>query len=62
MMVKCPTCGNNVRVVSFGSAFLAVCCGRIIYRGSTPPLTGLSAAGADEKNNVIFFDDRLSRT
>ena len=43
-MIKCPICGSEVRVIPFGSAFIAVCCGKIIYRGYTLPQTDAGKA------------------
>jgi hypothetical protein len=61
-MVKCPTCGSEVRVISFGSAFIAVCCGKIIYRGYRPPEAHTYPAGHDDTPKmVIFLDEKRSR-
>ncbi len=61
-MVKCPLCGNEVRVISFGSAFIAVCCGRIVYRGCKPPEADTYASGQDDPERlVIFLDEKRSR-
>lgn len=56
-MVKCPVCGNEVRVISFGSAFMAVCCGRIIYRGYTRPEADRREADHDDAPNMVIFLD-----
>ena len=60
-MVKCPVCGSEVRVVSFGSAFLAVCCGKIIYRGYKPPEADAYAAHQDDPSKVVIFLDEKRR-
>ena len=35
--VKCPQCKKEAPVVHFGNGYIAVCCGKIIYRGDRPP-------------------------
>lgn len=61
-MVKCPMCGNEVRVISFGSTFIAVCCGQVIYRGYKPPEANTCPAGPDDPSKtVIFLDEKRDR-
>ncbi len=58
-MIKCSVCGSEVRVIPFGSSFIAVCCGRIIYRGYKLPETEMNAADTNEfPETVIFFDEK----
>ncbi|MBP1747573.1 MAG: hypothetical protein H6Q52_112 [Deltaproteobacteria bacterium] len=47
-MVKCPICGKEVRVIPFGSAFIGVCCSKIIYRGYKLPETGINTGDGGE--------------
>lgn len=30
--VKCPDCGKEVNIITFGNGLVAACCGKIIYR------------------------------
>ena len=32
--VKCPNCGKEVKIVSFGYGYIAICCGMILSNGS----------------------------
>ncbi len=56
-MVRCPICGNEVRVIAFGSAFIAVCCGRIIYRGSELPDNDICEVKGDRTYRSCSMDD-----
>ncbi len=29
--VKCPYCGREVKILSFGYGYMAMCCGMIVY-------------------------------
>jgi len=35
--VKCPNCGREVKIISFGYGYMAICCGMILYEGSDEP-------------------------
>jgi len=35
--VKCPNCGREVKIISFGYGYMAICCGMIVYEGSDEP-------------------------
>ena len=32
--VKCPNCGREVKIISFGYGYMAICCGMILYNNS----------------------------
>ena len=34
--IKCPKCGKDATIISFGSGYIAACCGKVIYRGEKP--------------------------
>jgi len=34
---KCPHCGKEVKVIPFGSRYIAVCCNQIVYVGHEAP-------------------------
>lgn len=35
--IKCPHCGKEVRIISFGGGYVAVCCDQVIYNGYKLP-------------------------
>jgi uncharacterized paraquat-inducible protein A len=35
--VKCPNCGREVNIISFGYGYMAICCGMILYDSKDEP-------------------------
>ena len=33
--IKCPYCGKEVKPVRYGSRWVGICCGRIVYNYTT---------------------------
>jgi len=38
--IKCPFCGGEVKLVSYGDGWIGLCCDKIVYNSSRLPQEG----------------------